>query len=130
MSLSIDVSVWLRQSRNRAKKYKCFSDISQDDIHYLLKINNDNCGYCQNNKAATLDYLYSLRSGAPNVQANIMPVCQGCKMIKGQNNLTFLYNLQHLTEERFVDIIKQALSLKHGDIFKTFLKDTHGVDNG
>jgi 5-methylcytosine-specific restriction endonuclease McrA len=120
------ISSWVRQSRHRAKKHEVYNDLGIDEICELFKEFNGLCAYCGSN-ADTMDHSFPLSGKAPNVLANVLPICHKCKTIKGSIDLVAFFNNGHIDETKFLELLRGMLLRAGGDILKDHVKGITGI---
>lgn len=121
------VSSWVRQARYRAKKHSIHSDLEVADVQTILKACNGACRYC-GKPGETLDCPFPLKDGGPNVPANVVPCCKECKGAKNNNDVVWMYNSGHLTEEQYMAILQELFSRRGGDKIKEHVRRATGMD--
>lgn len=119
------LSIWVRQSRYRAKQLGCVNRLTLPSLHVLLAEYAHRCAYC-GKRAVTLDHPFPLPSGAPNVQANCLPCCKKCKDNKKAGDLIVFMNDGHLTQRRFYQLLKQMFLRDGGPELKQFVIEITG----
>jgi 5-methylcytosine-specific restriction endonuclease McrA len=126
--MAIDVkalSSWVRQLRHRAKKHNLYNDLSIQEIQSVIKEYKNLCCFCGCD-SEVLDMAYPLRNGAPNIQANVLPLCKGCKDKKGNNDLTAMYTLGVVDRDIFLMILKSCFNRNNGDVLRTHVRALSG----
>jgi hypothetical protein len=119
------VSNWIRQSRYRAKKQGIQCDISIEEVLDILNNYDGRCAYCDS-IATSLDHPFPLKDEAPNVSANVLPICKSCKNNKKINNIMVMYNSGILSEEVYVRIMKNILDGDKSGTLKKYVKRLSG----
>lgn len=119
------ISGWVRQARYRAKRHRIYSKLSVEDVHAIIILYNEACAYCQT-IADTLDSPFPLTDGCPNVAANVVPCCKGCKTLKGNNDLVWLYQKNLITVETYLAIIEKCCSGIDGNLVRDHIKKATG----
>jgi hypothetical protein len=113
------ISSWVRQLRYRAKKHNLFSDITVEDVKQSLE--SRRCCFCKG-KPVGIDVCFPLKDGAPNVPANILVVCDGCKERKRGICILDCVALGILDDKSLIVLLKEQFALRHGDVFKDYVK--------
>lgn len=121
------VSNWVRQARFRAKKHDIYSDIDMEDVTKMLA-EHKVCCYCKKCESETLDHPFPLKDNAPNVLANIVTSCMGCKGKKKNNDLLWMYNKGLITEDVYLSLLADLFARKHGGLIKDHVKKVSGID--
>lgn len=120
------ISSWVRQARHRAKRYDCISRLELADLTALLTEYNSLCAYCDE-KAVTMDHAFPLSDKAPNVLANCLPACRGCKEKKKNGDLVVYQKEGHISEERMLSLIKQMLERDGCDLVRDHIRNITGI---
>lgn len=120
------ISGWVRQSRHRAKKHGITNRLSTADVKKLIAAAENRCAYCAGT-ATTLDHPFQLGTGAPNVLANVLPCCAGCKARKGNSDLIQFLNGGGIDRAVFVTIITDMLSRDGGGDLRNHVKNVTGI---
>ncbi len=120
------ISGWIRQSRHRAKKHNVTNNLKIHAVHELLDSFNNLCAYCGMN-GETLNHQFLLSCGAPNVIANILPICQNCKLKKGTTDLVTFYNNGNITNDKFMELLKKMLERDGGPELREYIKGITGI---
>ena len=88
-----------------AKKLGVIGSFTKEEYQTLLNSYNNNCGYCFERSAYTIDHIIPVSKGGTNYISNIMPACLECNGQKSNRLLSewFLlpncYNKnKHLTD--------------------------------
>ena len=119
------VSNWIRQSRYRAKKQGIQCNISIEEVLNILEYYADKCAYCPKT-ADSLDHPFPLKDEAPNVSANVLPICKTCKNCKKINNIMVMYNSSILSEAKYVKIMKEVLDRDKDGSLRKYIKKLTG----
>lgn len=126
--MAIDVkalSSWVRQLRHRAKKHNLYNDLTIPEIQAVIIEYKNMCCICDN-VSEVLDMAYPLRNGAPNVQANVLPLCILCKKTKGNDDLTAMFTSGVIDRDKFLTIIKSCFGHNHGDVLRMHVRTLSG----
>lgn len=119
------VSSWARQSRYRAKLHGVLNDITIEQLTENLNDFEGKCAYCRK-LAETFDHVFPIKNLAPNVQANILPICKKCKKNKKNVNIIDMYNSKLISEPVYISVIKYIFTKKHGTLVKEYFKKFTG----
>lgn len=121
------VSSWVRQARYRARKHSIHSDLEVTDVQAILKASGGVCRYCTK-PGETLDCPFPLKSGGPNVPANVVPCCKSCKASKNNNDVVWMFSSGLLTEEQYMAILQELFQRRGGDKIKEHVRRATGMD--
>lgn len=124
------ISSWIRQARYRAKRQDIYSDLEIQDIVEILADQNNKCAYCQCGEPDTLDHPFPLKDHAPNIPANVVPVCKQCKQAKKNHDLIGMFTSGFITEARYIELLGQLFSKRGGDIIKEYVRRLTGHSDG
>lgn len=127
--MSIDnktVSSWVRQARYRAKKHSIHSDLEVTDVQQILKAASGACRYCAA-PGDTLDCPFPLKTGGPNVPANVVPCCKSCKTAKNNNDVVWMYSTGLLTEAQYMAILQELFARRGGDKIREHVRKATGL---
>jgi hypothetical protein len=116
------ISNWIRQARFRAKKNDLYSNLEVNDIAQMLLLYNEKCAYCILNSVSTLDHPFPLKDMAPNIIANVVPTCKECKNHKKNNDLIWMYNENHITQERYLELLGELFAREQGHMIKNHVR--------
>lgn len=119
------ISSWVRQARYRAKKYNIYSNLEIADVQAIL-LTCVSCAYCEK-QVETLDCPFPLKDGGPNVAANIVPCCKACKAVKSNNDVVWMFSNNHITNQVYLDLIRELCSRKGGDRVKEHIRKATGL---
>lgn len=119
------ISNWVRQARHRAKRYNIYSELQIDDIEVIIGDSNG-CAYCH---AAmnTLDHPFPLKDTAPNVAANVLPICKACKSRKKTHDLVWLFNNGYISQEKYASLLQQMLVRPGGGELREYVRKIIGI---
>lgn len=123
-----NISSWVRQARHRAKKHDIHNSLTIEEVEQILINYQGKCAYCTKT-AETLDHSFPLKDGAPNVQANILPCCKGCKETKKTNDLVWMFSQGHIQNDKYVAILGDMLNLNGGSELKQHVKKVTGMSD-
>jgi 5-methylcytosine-specific restriction endonuclease McrA len=126
--MAIDVkalSSWVRQLRHRAKKHNLYNDLTIQEIQSVIREYDNLCCFC-NQLSEVLDMAFPLRNGAPNVQANVLPLCKKCKNIKGNDDLITMFTSNIIERDKFLTILKSCFNRNHGDVLRIHVRALSG----
>src|SRR4051812_48707930 len=102
------ISSWVRQARHRAKRHSIYSDLEVTDVAAIVAAADNRCSYC-GKEAETLDCPFPFKEGGPHVPANVVPCCKGCKAIKNNNDVVWMFLRNHITNDRYLALIQDLL---------------------
>ena len=119
------LSSWVRQLRHRAKKHNLFNDLSINEIQEVIEQYNGLCCLCSN-RYDLLDTAFPLRDGAPNVQANVLPLCNDCKEIKKNDDILCMVSNNLISSDKFTLLLKRCFNNNHGDRLASYVKVLSG----
>jgi hypothetical protein len=119
------ISNWIRQSRYRAKKQGIQCNISIEEVLVIVEYYAGKCAYCIRS-ADSLDHPFPLKDEAPNVSANVLPICKACKNRKKINNIMVMYNSGTLSEKEYVKIMKDVLDRDRDGSLRKYIKKLSG----
>lgn len=119
------ISSWIRQLRFRAKKHNLYSDLNIKDVQEVYEYYQKKCILCQD-AYSTLDMAFPLKNGGPNVQANVILLCENCKSMKKNDDLLTLERAGKISAQLLLDALKKCFSLKHGDVLNRHVKAQSG----
>lgn len=119
------LSSWVRQLRHRAKKHNLYNDLSINEIQEVIKQYEGKCCLCTNDYEL-LDMAFPLREGAPNVQANVLPLCNSCKDIKKNDDILSMVTNNLISHEKFTMLLKRCFNNNHGDRLACYVKVLSG----
>lgn len=122
------ISSWVRQARYRAKKHGIESDLSIEDVSSIIEEYNGKCAYT-GKTAETLDHPFPLKSGAPNVPANVLPVSKKIKTLKKSHDIVWLFMEGHISKDIYLSILNGMLSRKGGDLVRENIKLATGLED-
>lgn len=120
------ISNWVRQARYRAKKYDVYSNLEVEIIEEIIDYYSGKCVYCDD-KAEALDHPFPLRDFAPNISSNTVPICKQCKKRKKSQNLSWMFNNGHISNELYIKLIGEMLSRDDSDRLKNHIKKAIGI---
>jgi len=120
-----NVSSWVRQLRYRAKKHDLFNDLSIQEIHDVIDYYKEKCCFCSDD-FTQLDTCFPLKENAPNIQANIIPLCSSCKAKRKNYDMLEMVSLGIISKSQFEDLLKACFKRNHGDVFKAYVKALSG----
>lgn len=120
------ISNWIRQARYRAKTHKLSSDLEMDDVHTIITHFDDKCAYC-GKEAETLDHPFPLRTSAPNIPANILPICRECKGAKKNHDIVWMYAQGYLGQQNYLDIVQFMLDQRGKEAIKDYVRRAAGI---
>lgn len=115
---------WVRQARHRAKKHNVPNNLIADEISHIVDL-YDCCPYCKSSPE-TLDHLFPIKDGAPNIAANVTPICRKCKCIKRNNSIAWMFTNNHISSLVYTSIIEAAASLPGSTTLMEYLKKISG----
>lgn len=121
------ISNWVRQARFRAKRHDIYSNLDIKDVMAMISDESLKCSYCTINTAETLDHPFPLKDNAPNVIANIVAACMGCKGKKRNNDLIWCFNSGIIKEDVYLALLKELFGRKHGEMIKEHVKKITGM---
>lgn len=121
-----DISAWVRQLRHRGLKQGYTVTVTVDELRDVVDHYNGCCTICDA-EAVTFDTIF-FRSIVPVSQANVYPVCMKCKDLYCQSELPDVYFSDAIDKERYVNIIKYALTLNGGETIRLTMRKTLGLD--
>jgi hypothetical protein len=121
------VSSWVRQARYRAKRYSIHSDLDVSDVQAILKASDGACRYC-GKEGQTLDCPFPLKTGGPNVPANVVPCCKKCKSAKNNNDVVWMFSSGLLTEVQYMAILQELFQRRGGDKIKEHVRRATGME--
>lgn len=84
------------------------SNIDITGVRAVIDHFGGRCAYCDK-IAEALDHPFPLSGGAPNVAANVLPVCRSCRAVKGAGDIVSLYDSGVLMRDRYVELIRGLL---------------------
>jgi len=126
------ISSWIRQARYRANKKDIYSDLEISDVKLTIEKFKNKCAYCDKSKkcwgndADALDHAFNLSNEAPNVPANVIPVC---KKIKSENkgcDVASLMAAGLIKKTTYLKILKILLDNKGAQTIKSYIKQIMG----
>lgn len=120
------ISNWIRQARYRAKTHELSSDLEMDDVHTIITHFDDKCVYCSK-KAETLDHPFPLRTSAPNIPANILPICRECKGAKKNHDIVWMYTQGYLEQQNYLCILQFMLEQRGKEAIKDYVRRATGI---
>lgn len=120
------ISNWIRQARYRAKANDLPSDLEMDDVHKIITLYDNKCAYCTA-PAETLDHPFPMRDNAPNVAANVLPICKSCKRTKKSHDIVWMYNNRLMTEELYLCVMRSLVQQRGGEIIKEHIRRATGI---
>ena len=121
------ISSWVRQARYRAKKYSIYSQLEIEDIIDIIEELDGNCAYCDDTMIEMLDHAFPLKDGAANIPANVLPCCRSCKNKKKNNDLVWMFSRKYIDKKKYVEIIKEILNRKDGNLMKDHIRIATGI---
>ncbi len=121
-----NLSSWVRQLRHRAKKYDLYSDIALSDVAAVFDIYRE-CLICGSMEDLCVDTAFYLKNGVPNVQANLIVICEVCSAKRGQADLFDLLDKRVISDQKLKDILTISFTMRHGDMFREFIKHLSGI---
>lgn len=121
------VSGWVRQARHRSKAYSVVVRLDVKEIQAVIDELAGICAYCRTCKATTLDNAFPISEGAPNVLANVLPVCQACKVGKGTRDLVALFGDGDMERDRYIALLKEMLERDGSEELKEHIRHITGV---
>lgn len=121
-----NLSSWVRQLRHRAKKYDLYSDLALSDVAAVFDIYGE-CLICGSLDDLCVDTAFYLKNGVPNVQANLIIICENCMVKRGQADLFDLLDKGVISDQKLKDLLTVSFALKHGGLFKEFIKHLSGI---
>ena len=120
------ISNWIRQARYRAKTNALLSDLEMEDVQSIITAYAGLCAYC-GAVAETFDHPFPLRTNAPNVPANVLPICKRCKTVKKNHDVVWMYNNNHLTQPEYLKIMQFILDQRGGGAIKDHVRRATGM---
>ena len=120
------ISCWVRQSRHRAKKFSCINQLDLQSALLVAEHYSYKCAYCDKQMCG-LDHAFLLSDGAPNVNANTVPICETCKCSKKQHGLISYYDSGKIDTNRYLTIIKKMLCENGADALKDHIRAMTGI---
>lgn len=120
------ISNWVRQARYRAKANELHSDLQIEDVQNIIDSFEGRCAYC-GVLAETLDHPFPLKSNAPNIPSNVLPICRSCKGVKKNHDMVWMYNNEHLQQGDYLKIVKFLLSQRGKDAIKVHIRRATGM---
>lgn len=120
------ISSWVRQARYRAKKHEIYSDLNISDVQVIVHSSNG-CCYC-GKEAHTLDCPFPLKTGGPNVPANVVPCCKECKAVKNNNDIVWMFSTGLLTETKYMAILEELLKRRGSDKIRDHVRRATGME--
>ena len=122
------ISSWVRQARHRAKKHDIYNDLDIDDVEQIIT-EHTTCAYCAA-EPTTLDHPFPLKDIAPNVPANVLPICRKCKSVKKYNDMVWMFHTGRISNELYLKLIETLVNRRGGNRIKEHIKLVTGIDNG
>ena len=119
------LSSWVRQLRHRAKKHNLFNSLSISEIQEVIDSSESKCCLCGADYAV-LDMAFPLKDGAPNVQANVIILCDKCKDLKRNEDLLYLVSNDIISKSVFAGVLKLCFNRNHSDVLITHVKALSG----
>ena len=129
------ISSWIRQARYRANKRDIYNDLQIADVLEIVDEYENRCAYCDKSKdcwgseADTLDHPFPLSESAPNVPANVLPVCKHMKTVKKNNDLAWLFITGVIKQDKYLEILKNMLQKRGGSTMKKHIKTITGIQD-
>ena len=126
------ISSWIRQARYRSSKKNIHSDLEIADVKETIEKFKNKCAYCDKNKdcwgteANALDHAFNLSDEAPNVQANVIPVCKKVKNENKGSDLASMMAAGLIKKATYLKIIKILLSNRGASTIKSYIKQIMG----
>lgn len=120
------ISNWIRQARYRAKANALSSDLEMEDVQNIITAYAGLCAYC-GAVAETFDHPFPLRTSAPNIPANVLPICKRCKTVKKNHDVVWMYNNSHLTQPEYLKIMQFILDQRGGGAIKDHVRRATGM---
>lgn len=120
------ISSWVRQARYRARKNSIRSDLDVSDIQTIINASNGCCRYCGKD-GETLDCPFPLKTGGPNVPANVVPCCKECKIAKNNNDVVWMFSTGLLTEAQYVKILEELFQRRGHEIIREHVRRATGM---
>lgn len=120
------ISGWVRQARHRAKKHGIYNNLEIEAVEDVISHHSDNCAYC-GDPAETLDHPFPLKDEAPNASSNVLPACKGCKSVKKTNDLSWMYSNGHISNEKYMGLLKEMLQRDGSEELKIHVKKVTGM---
>jgi hypothetical protein len=102
------------------------SDLEMEDVQNIITFYDGLCTYC-GAMAETLDHPFPLKNNAPNVPANVLPVCKMCKNVKKNHDVVWMYNNSHLTQKEYLRVIQFMFDQRGGDIIRDQVRRATGM---
>jgi len=121
------ISGWLRQSRYRARNANVDVDIPFKSVIQIYEQSEYKCAYCDA-IADSPDHPFPIKEHGPCVPANVVPCCNCCRNKKMNHNLIQFYRDGHLTQDRWVALMKQMIKRPGGDKLREYLRSTYGLN--
>lgn len=121
------ISSWVRQARYRARKNNIYSDLEIADVQTIIGESNDICQYCPE-VAEVLDCPFPLKSGGPNVPANVVQCCKKCKDSKGNNDLIWMLLNGMISQDKYMDILRMLFKRRGGNYVKDCVRKATGIE--
>ena len=125
-NLHAKISSWVRQARHRARRYKCICRLDLSAALRLVEDSNCKCTYCDQ-PCCGLDHAFPLSDKAPNVLANTVPICQVCKAQKKQQDLVAYHETGHISNDRYLAVLRWMLSHDGAVEMREHLKKITGI---
>ena len=120
------ISNWIRQARYRAKTHEILSDLEIEDVQNIVTYFKDGCAYCES-PAETLDHPFPLKTNAPNIPANVLPICKSCKSVKKNNDIVWMFTHGHVQRKDYLEILEFMLGQRGGDTIKSHVRRATGM---
>lgn len=119
---------WIRQSRYRAKKHGVINKLHTKDVCNLLDELNNICAYCEET-ADNIDHPFPLSNKAPNVLANILPICTKCKAQKATADLVAYFNDGKISQDKFMGLLRSMLERDGAEYLRQHVKSITGIES-
>lgn len=126
------ISNWIRQARYRANKKQIHSDLEIIDVQEIVQLFDGRCALCDESKACwgntadSLDHAFSLSNEAPNVPANVIPVCKQMKTDNKGSDVATLLSAGLINKVTYLKVLEVILPRRGGDIIKQYIKSIMG----
>lgn len=121
------ISNWVRQTRYRAKSSPIYNDLHITDVQAIVVCFNGECAYC-GSPANTLDHPFPLKSNAPNMPSNVLPICKRCKSVKKSHDIVWMFSLGHITSERYLGLLAHMFGQRGGEHIKEHVRKATGIE--
>jgi len=120
---------WLRQGRHRAKKSGMLSDITLDQAMDILDFYESKCAYCSSD-TSSVEFMFPISKKGPCVQANIVPICDGCKLRKNNMDPIEFVKCGYISMDKFRAILSDQMKFRNSNLIKDLVKGWQNGANG